>query len=213
MRGEPASAECTHWNSWAEVGREFVHKLLVCLFLPSYHIPHQVLYVESGLPVLMHSYYNTMKTPPLPSPRPRPRLKHTPVLCLLCWLSFVRRKHGHVDVEMEHSQKSEFLSKFLEQLLALTRMPSKRMAGNLLQAWQVLANKPSIREIPVFVVLAPQLLAAFSMHTVTVRFDACNDRLDACGNVCSTMWVGTAYFGTISPTDLPCRYPWRTRCS
>lgn len=47
-------------------------------------------------------------------------------------------------------------------------MPSKRMAGNLLQAWQALAHKPSVKEIPSFVVLVPQLLAAFASHSVAV---------------------------------------------
>lgn len=66
------------------------------------------------------------------------------------------------------SRKSELLSKFLEIVLQLTQMPSKRMAGNLIQAWQSFANKPNAKDIPAFVAVVPQLLAAFAMHSVTV---------------------------------------------
>lgn len=66
------------------------------------------------------------------------------------------------------SRKSELLSKFLEQVLQLTQMPSKRMAANLIQAWQTFANKPNAKDMPAFVVLVPQLLAAFASHSVVV---------------------------------------------
>ncbi len=66
------------------------------------------------------------------------------------------------------SQKSGQLSKFLAEVLQLTKMPSKRMAGNLMQAWQALANKPNAKDMPAFVVVVPQLLAAFASHSVTV---------------------------------------------
>ena len=66
------------------------------------------------------------------------------------------------------SRKSEFLSRFVEEVLQLTKMPSKRMAGNLMQAWQALANKPNAKSIPSFVVVVPQLLAAFASHSVVV---------------------------------------------
>eukprot|EP00903_Cladosiphon_okamuranus_P010030 g9512.t1 len=78
---------------------------------------------------------------------------------------------GDKDFQDRSSRKSEFLSKFLEEVLQLTKMPSKRMAGNLMQAWQALANKPNAKTIPTFVVVVPQLLAAFASHSVTVRFE------------------------------------------
>ena len=68
------------------------------------------------------------------------------------------------------SRKSELLSKFLEQVLILTQMPSKRMAGNLIHAWQTFANKPNAKDMPAFVVLVPQLLAAFASHSVVVSY-------------------------------------------
>eukprot|EP00752_Nemacystus_decipiens_P008991 g8026.t1 len=78
---------------------------------------------------------------------------------------------GNKDFQERSSRKSEFLSKFLEEVLQLTKMPSKRMAGNLMQAWQAFANRPNARSLPAFVVVVPQLLAAFASHSVTVRFE------------------------------------------
>lgn len=75
------------------------------------------------------------------------------------------------------SRKSELLSKFLEEVLQLTKMPSKRMAGNLIQAWQTLANKPNAKDMPAFVVMVPQLVAAFASHIVTVGWLAVSDVL------------------------------------
>ncbi|CAN0386324.1 unnamed protein product, partial [Ectocarpus fasciculatus] len=53
---------------------------------------------------------------------------------------------GEKDFQNRNSRKSELLSKFLEEVLQLTKMPSKRMAGNLIQAWQTLANKPNAKD-------------------------------------------------------------------
>ncbi|CAB1118220.1 unnamed protein product [Ectocarpus sp. CCAP 1310/34] len=78
---------------------------------------------------------------------------------------------GEKDFQNRNSRKSEMLSKFLEEVLQLTKMPSKRMAGNLIQAWQTLANKPNAKDMPAFVVMVPQLVAAFASHIVTVRFE------------------------------------------
>ncbi|CAM9327631.1 unnamed protein product [Ectocarpus fasciculatus] len=75
---------------------------------------------------------------------------------------------GEKDFQNRNSRKSELLSKFLEEVLQLTKMPSKRMAGNLIQAWQTLANKPNAKDMPAFVVMVPQLVAAFASHIVTV---------------------------------------------
>ncbi|CBN77424.1 conserved unknown protein [Ectocarpus siliculosus] len=76
---------------------------------------------------------------------------------------------GEKDFQNRNSRKSELLSKFLEEVLQLTKMPSKRMAGNLIQAWQTLANKPNAKDMPAFVVMVPQLVAAFASHIVTRR--------------------------------------------
>eukprot|EP00904_Undaria_pinnatifida_P013350 jgi/Undpi1/9145/HiC_scaffold_26.g11603.m1 len=73
---------------------------------------------------------------------------------------------GDSEFQDRNSRKSELLSKFLEQVLQLTQMPSKRMAANLIQAWQTFANKPNAKDMPAFVVLVPQLLAAFASHSV-----------------------------------------------
>ncbi|CAM9842682.1 unnamed protein product, partial [Laminaria digitata] len=75
---------------------------------------------------------------------------------------------GDIEFQDRNSRKSELLSKFLEQVLHLTQMPSKRMASNLIQAWQTFANKPNAKDMPAFVVLVPQLLAAFASHSVVV---------------------------------------------
>ncbi|CAM9430764.1 unnamed protein product [Pylaiella littoralis] len=75
---------------------------------------------------------------------------------------------GEKDFQDRTSVKSQVLSKFLEEVLQLTKMPSKRMAGNLIQAWQAFANKPNAKDMPSFVVVVPQLLAAFASHSVTV---------------------------------------------
>ena len=72
------------------------------------------------------------------------------------------------DFKDKNTRKSELLSKFLDQVLQLTQMPSKRMASNLIQAWQALANKATAKDLPSFVVLVPQLLAAFASHSVMV---------------------------------------------
>ncbi|CAM9155225.1 unnamed protein product [Ascophyllum nodosum] len=83
------------------------------------------------------------------------------------------------DFKDKNTRKSELLSKFLDQVLQLTQMPSKRMASNLIQAWQALANKATAKDLPSFVVLVPQLLAAFASHSVMVillyyyRTDGC----------------------------------------
>lgn len=83
----------------------------------------------------------------------------------LPWLHHATPRHA---TPPHASRKSEILSKFLEEVLQLTKMPSKRMAGNLMQAWQAVANKPNAKTIPAFVVVVPQLLAAFASHSVTV---------------------------------------------
>lgn len=72
------------------------------------------------------------------------------------------------DLKNKNTRKSELLKNFLDEVLRLTRMPSRRMAGNLIQAWQVLANRPNAKDLPAFVGLVPQLLSAFASHSVMV---------------------------------------------
>ncbi|CAM9540760.1 unnamed protein product, partial [Hapterophycus canaliculatus] len=98
---------------------------------------------------------------------------------------------GEKDFQDRNSRKSEILSKFMEELLQLTQMPSKRMAANLLQAWQALANKPNAKDMPALVVLVPQLLAAFASHCVMVRHYATHTvHYIGCWNIVSRLLDG-----------------------